>query len=257
MPTALVADDPGLVSSQHIVSSRTQALSYRPLLHIARKVGTHLSHSATDSPSASSPRHSLRSRPAPVPMDEDPIPTSSLHDDPPTRVTQQQAEAPVELPLPPALEAGIDTTTLHVFGPPVECLAALRSYLENIGPVVSYIPGPDGSNWYTVQYANALAASYALRRHGEIISGRWMLAFKVAGPGSTQGLTIVNGVSSASEVAPLGIGTPLQVHHENILRPKPKAMITKDEYAWEEVEQPSGILGRAAEFIVSDTSLPC
>jgi len=191
-------------------------------------------------------------------MDEDPIPTSSLHDEPLARAAPQQAvEAAAELPLPPALEAGMDTTTLHVFGPPFEHLAALRPYLENIGPVVSYTPGPDGSNWWTVQYANALAASYALRRHGEIVSGRWMLAFKVAGPGSTQGLTLVNGVSSTTDaVVPApppgpGAGNPIQIKNANIMKTKPKAAVVKDEYLWEEPEQQSGILGRAAEFIVS------
>jgi hypothetical protein len=152
--------------------------------------------------------------------------------------------------LPPALEPGVETATLHVFGPPAEHLASLRPYLEDIGPVVSYAPGPEGSNWWTVQYGTPVAASYALRRHGEIVSGRWMLAFKVAGPGSTQGVTVVNG---ATTVIPptVGAGTPIPIKNTNIMRAKPAAPKAQEEYAWEQPEQQSGILGRAAEFIVS------
>lgn len=208
--------------------------------------------------SASSPRNSLaRSRPAAPQVEEDIIPTASLLDDVPMRASPAGGDAVSSelLSTPPALDAGPDTTTLHVFGPPVEHLPALRPYLENIGPVVSYSPGPDGSNWWTVQYANSLAASYALRRHGEIVSGRWMLGFKVAGPGSTQGLTLVNGVGSAATSSTAanggGAGTPVQLMNANIIRSKPKPAVAKDEYAWEEPEQPNGIIGRAAEFIVS------
>lgn len=185
------------------------------------------------------------------------IPTASLHDDPvrPASAPAQAASASsTALAAPPALEPLSDTTTLHVWGPPPEHLAALRPYLESIGPVVSYVPGPEGSNWWTVTYANPLGASYALRRHGEIVSGRWMLGFKVAGPGSTQGLTLVNGVGAAQQVVPAsgGVGTPIQIKSGNIIRAKPKPPTQTDDYAWEENEQqPSGLLGRAAEFIVS------
>ncbi|BEI83907.1 hypothetical protein CcaverHIS002_0405110 [Cutaneotrichosporon cavernicola] len=192
--------------------------------------------------SASSPHLSRSVR---APATEDDIPTRSLHDEP-VRPASAVAQAP---DVPPALEPSPDTNTLHVWGPPPEHLPALRAYLEGIGPVVSYVPGPEGSNWWTVTYATPLAASYALRRHGEIVSGRWMLGFKVAGPGSTQGLTLVNGISSA--VAPsVGVGIPIQVHTGNIIRAKPKPQAQTDDYAWDESEpQPSGLLGRAAEFI--------
>ncbi|KAL1412616.1 hypothetical protein Q8F55_000363 [Vanrija albida] len=206
--------------------------------------------------SASSPRQSLAlsrsARPSgPVPMDEDPIPTSSLYDDSASssRPAPPAATPQPALATPSTLEANADTTTLHVFGPPVEHLSALRPYLENIGPVVSYVPGPDGSNWWTVQYADALFASYALRRHGEIVSGRWMLAFKVAGPGSTQGLTLVNGVAPPVGNTQAGPGTPFEIKSTNIIRAKPKQEVQKDDYAWEEPEQPTSILGRAAELI--------
>ncbi|GMK59360.1 hypothetical protein CspeluHIS016_0703750 [Cutaneotrichosporon spelunceum] len=190
--------------------------------------------------SASSPHLSRSTR---APAAEDDIPTESLHDEP-----VRPVPAAPESTVPPALEAGADTNTLHVWGPPPEHLAALRAYLEGIGPVVSYVPGPEGSNWWTVTYATPLAASFALRRHGEIVSGRWMLGFKVAGPGSTQGLTLVSGISP---VAPsTGAGTPVQLHTGNIIRAKPKPQAQTDDYAWEESEQqPSGLLGRAAEFI--------
>lgn len=175
------------------------------------------------------------------------IPTFSLHDDPP-----RPSSAPVStnLPTPVALEPSADTVTLHVFGPPPEHLSQLRSYLEHIGPVVSYVPGPAGSNWWTVTYANALAASYALRRYGEIVSGRWMLGFKVAGPGSTSGLTLVNGAGEDGPVIP-GAGNAIEVKSQNIIKAKPKPVVHSEDYAWDEPEAQSGLLGKAAEFIVS------
>lgn len=198
--------------------------------------------------STSSPRGNM-TRYRASQADEDGIPTSSLHDDPPARAAPQ---GPASIPVPPALEPDADTTTLHVFGPPVEFLSTLRAYLESIGPVVSYIPGPDGSNWWVVTYGDPLAASYALRRHGEIVNGRWMLGFKIAGPGSTQGLTLVSGVGPAP-VNSSAAGNAVELKSASIIRPKPKASeVAKEDYAWEEPEQPSGILGRAAELIVSE-----
>lgn len=184
-------------------------------------------------------------------MDEDVIPTFSLHDEPARSASAPVAQTPHSqtLPTPPALEPSADTVTLHVFGPPPEHLAQLRPYLENIGPVVSYVPGPQGSNWWTVTYANPLAASYALRRHGEIVSGRWMMGFKVAGPGSTSGLTLVDGV--APPAASDGVGNAIEVKNQNIIKAKPKPQAPSDDYAWDEPEQQHGLLGRAAEFIVS------
>lgn len=190
-------------------------------------------------------------------MDEDPIPTSSLYDEASSSRPAPPAAIQPALATPVTLEASADTTTLHVFGPPVEYLSSLRPYLENIGPVVSYVAGPDGSNWWTVQYTDPLYASYALRRHGEIVSGRWMLAFKVAGPGSTQGLTLVNGVAPTPVGnTQAGPGTPFEIKSTNIIRAKPKQAVQKDDYAWEEPEQPTGILGRAAELIVSLVRVP-
>lgn len=213
---------------------------------------------AANTHSTSSPRHTRSTRAA-APNDDDAIPTTSLHDDPvrPSSVPQASTSVVVAA-TPSALEAASDTTTLHVWGPPPEHLSALRPYLESIGPVVSYVPGPDGSNWWTVTYANPLAASYALRRHGEIVSGRWMLGFKVAGPGSTQGLTLVNGVPPTQSVVPaggVGAGIPMQINTGNIIRAKPKPPTQTEDYAWEETEQqPAGLIGRAAEFIVSSSS---
>jgi hypothetical protein len=77
-----------------------------------------------------------------------------------------------------------------------------------------------------------------------------MLGFKVAGPGSTQGLTLVNGIAPSAVVPSHGVGTPIQINTGNIIRAKPKPQTQTDDYAWEETEQqPSGLLGRAAEFI--------
>lgn len=210
--------------------------------------------------SSMSPRGSVSRHRAHAGHDDDAgIPTSSLHDDPPraghAHDEHAAASAAAAIPLPPALEPDADTTTLHVFGPPFEFLATLRAYLESIGPVVSYLPGPDGSNWWVVTYGNPLSASFALRRHGEIVNGRWMLGFKVAGPGSTQGLTLVSGVSPPA-VNSTSAGNAIELKSSSIIRPKPKASeVAKEDYAWEEPEQPSGLFGRAAELIVSSSKL--
>ncbi|GFZ49845.1 hypothetical protein JCM24511_07248 [Saitozyma sp. JCM 24511] len=159
--------------------------------------------------SAASPRDARRKTVTQF-VDEDMPPTASLRDvsDTPSRVPT--VTSALELPPPPSLLPTSSTTSLHVFGPPLNFLPHLEPYLSSIGPLVSYRPGPEGSNWWIVTYQTPTAAAYALRRHGEIVNGRWMLGFKVAGPGSTAGCTLVDGVGNgvgAGNGNGIGIGS--------------------------------------------------
>ena len=181
-------------------------------------------------------------------MDEDLPPTTSLRDTE-SSSPSRTVTSPVQLPISPSLMPNPDTTTLHVFGPPPEHLATLEAYLDQIGPVVSYRPGPEGSNWWVVIYQNPTAASYALRRHGEIINGRWMLGFKVAGPESTSGCTLIDG---GDGVVARGPGTPLRVQSAPIMRQK-AAIVQRtrgEDYAWEDGERPVGWGNWVAEKLV-------
>jgi len=124
-----------------------------------------------------------------------------------------------------------------------------------MGPITKYAPGPEGSNWWLVEYANPIAANYALRRHGEIVQGRWMLGFKVAGPGSLAGCTLVQGdVEPARGDAGSGgsAGTPIRVQNAQIIRQKQVVAKSKgEEYAWEDGEKPVGWGNWVAEKLVS------
>ena len=112
--------------------------------------------------------------------------------------SNSQSSSSYSDPVVPSLLANAGTTRLHVFGPPLDQMHELGPYFEQIGPVSSYSPGPDGSNWWIVEFVSPISAQYALRRHGEIINGRWMLGLKVAGPGSEAGLTLVDGIPPPS-----------------------------------------------------------
>ncbi|WVQ95896.1 hypothetical protein IAU59_002995 [Kwoniella sp. CBS 9459] len=198
-------------------------------------------------------------------MDEDMPPTASLRDSTADQgVRTAEVSQPVELPTPQSLIPSSTTTTLHIFGPPSDVLPTLKSYLTQFGAVESYKPGPDGSNWWIVNFGNPVSASYALRRHGEIINGRWMIGFKVANEGSTAGCTLVPG-QSANQVqtqpnrgSSNGAGTPIRVQNGSIIKPKVNSTtqpITRtannaigsvtnassgNDYAWDEPENQGG-----------------
>ena len=181
-------------------------------------------------------------------MDEDLPPTTSLRDSDPASPQGPMINS-TSLPIPPTLQPMPDTTALHVFGPPADQLSQLEGYLNQIGPVVKYTPGPSGSNWWIVEYQNPTAASYALRRHGDIINGRWMLGFKVAGSGSTSGCTLVEGQDG---LVARGAGTPIRIQNTPIIRQKAPLLQSKgDDYAWEEGEKPVGWSNWVAEKLVS------
>ncbi|ORX37538.1 hypothetical protein BD324DRAFT_382416 [Kockovaella imperatae] len=234
--------------------------------------------------SVSSPRNPRTSRATPsmsMAMDEDAPPTASLHDlaaTPTSNAMRSSSSLPTaqsppsmssssfSLPAPSSLTAGPSTTSLHVFGPPMDQLGLLQPYFEQIGSVQSYIPGPEGSNWYVVTFHSPTSALYALRRHGEIINGRWMLGFKVAGPGSTAGCTLVDGHGPSSGQASQnghggnsngeimsrpGPGTPLRIQNTSVLKQKPAAVKAKstESFAWDESEESKGLVNKAAEWL--------
>ncbi|WVR07929.1 hypothetical protein IAU60_004972 [Kwoniella sp. DSM 27419] len=184
-------------------------------------------------------------------MDEDMPPTASLRDVSDSGPRPSEIHTPVELPTPQSLLPSSTTTSLHVFGPPTEVLATLQPYLAQFGTVQSYTPGPEGSNWYIVTYTAPLAASYALRRHGDIISGRWMIGFKVSNGDSTAGCTLVPGHNGdmAIRTGNPGAGTPMRINSNSAAIIKPKAAAqpvvkassaNNNEYGWDEPEQQGG-----------------
>ncbi|WVO14949.1 hypothetical protein L204_102590 [Cryptococcus depauperatus] len=223
-----------------------------------RSPSTRLATSVHDN---SSPRHTTRARSlaqsgalaggvSNYTPDEDMPPTASLRDS----VSESRPApvvAPVEFPTPPALIPFHTSTTLHVFGPPNDILCTLKPYLSQFGAVVSYHPGPQGSNWWTVEYNSPLGASHALRRHGDIIGGRYMIGFKVAGGGSMAGCTLVE--REEQDVTLPGEGTPIKVHNLPIMKPKVAPVVVKapkhkkSAYDWDAVDEPAGWSGWVAE----------
>ena len=185
------------------------------------------------------------------------------------------------LPPPPGLVPLPTTTTLHIFGPPAHTLAQLKPFFEDIGEVIRYSPGPQGSNWYDVEFSNPTSALYALRRHGEILRDGSMLGVKVAGPGSTSGFvggggsiqgangsrggngqqngwgtSNGSGTNGGEMISRPGPGTPLRVQQTSVMKTKPASAAVKtnmngETYAWDEAEAPSGIINKAAEWLVS------
>jgi len=99
-----------------------------------------------------------------------------------------------------------------------------------------------------VEYVSPVAASYALRRHGDIVGGRWIVGFKVV---SNQG-GAVN--------VPRNPGSAIQVQNTEVLKPKkaPTGVVKKpvtEGYSWDENEAPSGVLNKAAEWLVRTINL--
>ena len=174
---------------------------------------------------------------------EDEPPTVSLREhteamDQPLTMTNSNGAAAYTLPTPSSLIPSADTHSLLVFGPPANRLSDLRGWLEDCGPIVSYRPGPEGTNWWIVEYATPTAASWALRRHGEVIASRWIVGFKVV---------------TAAEAAsiPRSSGGPIPIVNVDVLKPKPAAVKNTDSYPWEEADKANTFGDRVAEWLVS------
>lgn len=107
-----------------------------------------------------------------------------------------------------------------------------------------------------------MGAAYALRRHGEVLGGQWMIGFKVAIGGAMEGIGSAPGEGdaqgSSSQVPPPTAGTPIRVQHKEILRPKvvqpvvaKAAVKSGNDYAWDEPEGSGGWTGWVSERLVS------
>jgi hypothetical protein len=227
-------------------------------------------------------RHYVPNAPSP---DEDLPPTTSLRDStnvPANHGTSSISPSPApasssSTPLPPpsALQHTPTTTKLFVFGPPPDALARLRPWLEECGTVAQYEPGPAESNYWIVEYDAPIGASWALRRHGEMLGGRWLVGFKVVegglnvalgGTTRDQGNAHANGQGQGQGQVTRhegghggggGIGTPLQIRSQDVLRP-PKPPVAaapvqkkQEVYSWDQEEGSKGLTARAAEWFVS------
>ena len=83
-----------------------------------------------------------------------------------------------------------------------------------------------------------------------------MLGFKVAGPGSTLGCTLVDGVEDPVGMVRGGgggAGTPMRVmQNAAIIRQKPVVQQSRGEdYAWDDQEKADGFTNRVAQWLVS------
>ncbi|KAK8849833.1 hypothetical protein IAR55_005169 [Kwoniella newhampshirensis] len=186
-------------------------------------------------------------------IDEDMPPTASLRDSMADGPVRSEVATPIELPTPPSLLPSPTTTSLHIFGPPPSVLQTLEPFLSQFGQIASYRPGPPESNWWIVDYTTPLAASYALRRHGEIINGKYMLGLKVVREGSTAGCSLLEEGQSQQQQQMTqrggsGAGTPLRIQNRtDIIKPKQQAVqptnktastgAGANDYAWDEPEQ--------------------
>ncbi|WVW87092.1 hypothetical protein I302_109149 [Kwoniella bestiolae CBS 10118] len=185
-------------------------------------------------------------------IDEDMPPTASLRDsvnengNGAMQIRNNEVNNAVDLPIPSTLLPNQSTTSLHIFGPPLPILSSLQPYLSQFGPITSFAPGPEGSNWYIVQYSNPVSASYALRRHGDILQGKYMIGFKVVNESSQNGFTQSPG-QGQGQMTSSGVGTPIRVQEgKSIVKPR-AAPVKKvvnangggggNEYNWDDTEE--------------------
>nr|XP_018260101.1 uncharacterized protein I303_07018 [Kwoniella dejecticola CBS 10117]OBR82259.1 hypothetical protein I303_07018 [Kwoniella dejecticola CBS 10117] len=211
-------------------------------------------------------------------LDEDMPPTASLRDSISGngggnsgggQVRNSNEASALELPTPQTLLPSSNTTTLHIFGPPVDVLSTLKPYLGQFGNITSFAPGPEGSNWYIVTYDSPISASYALRRHGDILNGRYMIGFKVHSDSSSNGCTLSstqNPNSNSTQNQQLqgnnnsGAGTPIRIQDKSIIKPRQQppnhsqhstsatTQRPNNDYAWDDnEEQASGWSGWVSE----------
>ncbi|KAK1923389.1 hypothetical protein DB88DRAFT_491022 [Papiliotrema laurentii] len=201
------------------------------------------------------------------PIDEDGPPTLSLRDAPsspppsslsttqPTQTSLLPANSSSfsAIPPPPGLRATSETTTLYVFGPPPDQLPLLREWLEECGQITAYFPAVQGGFYYQVTYASPIGASYALRRHGEIVGNKWMVGFKVVEPG--QGVSPPDAASGGIGHSSIP-GSRIVVQDKgNVIKPKTAAAAGtaqkrgQEGNGWDEGEAPGGIMNKAAEWL--------
>ncbi|WWC73844.1 uncharacterized protein I206_107816 [Kwoniella pini CBS 10737] len=213
-------------------------------------------------------------------IDEDMPPTASLRDSInggiQLRNNNNEISTPIELPTPSSLIPCSNTTTLHIFGPPLEILSNLnKSYLNQFGKIIQFKKGPEGSNWFLVQFDSPISASFALKRHGDILNGKYMIGFKVFNENSLNGCTLSSSPTSSSSNQNQNssnqnsnsnsqiVGTPIKIQEKSIiknhLRPQQQQqqqIIQKknnnNEYNWDDnEEQQTGWSGWVSERLIT------
>jgi hypothetical protein len=167
-----------------------------------------------------------------------------------------------------------DNRTLLIFGPPYDTLDQLRDLFQSLGPMRSYRPGPDGCHWYILEYEDPVSAAYALRKHGEIVSGRWILGVRVGDvgvpsgpippdgrgryPGGQDPNTIRMDVARWSQDRQ--IGTPIRMSKGTVMKGSgtgPNGAREEEAYAWDEDEGKSHwILEKLVRVFTQDSPPP-
>lgn len=135
-----------------------------------------------------------------------------------------------------------DNTTLLIFGPPLETLDQLRNLFESLGPVRSYRPGPEACQWYILEYEDPVSAAYALRKHGEVVAGRYILGVRVGDVGIPSAAPPPDWRMD-NQIARRGnerqIGTPIRMQSTSVMKAPGSGVkaVKRDEgYGWEEEE---------------------
>lgn len=163
---------------------------------------------------------------------------------------------------PSTLTHSPENTTLLIFGPPLETLEHLRQLFDSLGPVRSYRAGPEGCQWFVLEYEDPVSAAYALRKHGEVVGGRWILGVRVGdvgspsavppdwtlGTGTVSGTGTTNGGSGGGEGGMIRrgerqIGTPIRLQQASVMKTPGTAggvgglQKSNEGYGWDEEEQ--------------------
>jgi hypothetical protein len=132
-----------------------------------------------------------------------------------------------------------ENTTLLIFGPPLEMIDQLRNLFESLGPIRSFRHGPEACQWYILEYEDPVSAAYALRKHGEVVAGRYILGVRVGDVGIPSAAPPPDFRSHevARRTNERQIGTPIRMQTSSVLKaPGSGATQAKrDEgYGWEE-----------------------
>lgn len=174
------------------------------------------------------------------------------------------------LPTPPSLTPSSSTTTLLVFGLPLNGLKGLQRDFESYGEVIKYEPDSNGGQWYVLTFKDPVHASYALRKNGMEIpyeGGMYMLGFSTREPGlmgnSVNGNGNEQAVMNGNEGGPNGggggsrgwggngggVGTPLQPQSGSYLKSPSKSKVVQNGASqWQ--DEPS-TTGTFASWLVS------
>lgn len=127
-----------------------------------------------------------------------------------------------------------------IFGPPLDMIANLHNLFESCGPVRSYRQGPEACQWYILEYEDPVSAGYALRKHGEVVAGRYILGVRVGDVGTPSAAPPPDYRNQeAMGRNERRIGTPIRMQNTTVMKApgSAAAQAKRDEaYGWEEEE---------------------